>query len=91
MDSTVAYLALMIRSLAGHTNRSPSTISRLVTGSGDTLRRLEARRPDGSAEYRISTERVGKAFHSLDDLWPSDLEWPREIPRPSKIKKKEAA
>lgn len=90
MQNTVSHLSILIRTLAGHTNRSASTVSRLVTGSGDTVRRIEKLTPRGTPVHRISTERVERAFARLSDIWPSDLEWPADIPRPDKPKKEAA-
>lgn len=87
--STTENLIILIRRLAAHTNRAPSTISRLVTGSGDTLRRMEIRKPDGKPRHRISVERVDEATAKISAIWPRDLEWPSDIPRP--LKEKEAA
>lgn len=91
MQSTRQNLSLLIRTVAAHTNRAASTLSRLVTGSGDTLRRIEALHADGTPVHRISTDRVENAVLMLSDIWPADLEWPADIPRPSKSKAKEKA
>ena len=86
MRSTTENLSILIRTLAAETNRSPSTVSRLVTGSGDTLRRIEERNENGLPAHRISTERVERSFKLLSQIWPSDLAWPAGIPRPSNSK-----
>ena len=83
MQNTVTQLTFLIRALAAHTNRSASTVSRLVTGSGDTIRRIEKLTPNGTPAHRISTERAERAFVRIAEIWPSDLEWPRTIPRPT--------
>lgn len=83
-------LCLLIKALAEFTNRSPFTVSRLATGSGDTIRRLEATKPNGTPAHRISTERAHRAMLYLSGVWPADLEWPRSIPRPEKSKKEAA-
>lgn len=86
MENTKQNLAILIRTLAAHTNRAPSTISRLATGSGDTLRRIEAVLENGVSAHRISTDRVEKAAILLAAIWPSDLEWPKHIDRPERSK-----
>jgi hypothetical protein len=93
MDSTVANLCLLIRLLAKATNRSPLTISRLSTGSGDTLKRLEKQTSDGRPAHRITTERAQRSIQRLSDLWDdSREEWPSDIPRPRRLPhQKEAA
>ncbi|GAB1381355.1 hypothetical protein MASR1M49_42010 [Pararhodobacter aggregans] len=91
MDNTVANLSILIRQLAVHRNLATSTVSRLVTGSGDTLKRLERRDATGTPVHRISTDRAARSMRALSELWPADLEWPRDIPRPPKSKKEKAA
>lgn len=90
MQNTVAHIAFLIRALAAHTNRSTSTVSRLVTGSGDTLRRIEKQTPQGTPVHRISTERVEKSLIRLSQIWPADLEWPHDIQRPPKTNREAA-
>lgn len=87
MDNTSEHLSTLIRTLAAHLGRSPSTISRIVSGSGDTLNRLEKKH--GSIPvHRITTDRAARMVLRLSEIWAPDLEWPRHIPRPNK---KEAA
>jgi hypothetical protein len=86
MRSTVENLSILIRTLATETNRAPSTVSRLVTGSGDTLRRIEERSERGLPVHRISTERVERSLDVLSQIWPADLASPADVPRPPKSK-----
>lgn len=90
MDSTITHICVLIRQLAAHRNLATSTVSRLVTGSGDTLNRLERRDENGDPVHRISTDRAARSLRALSELWPADLEWPRDIPRPPKGKKEAA-
>lgn len=89
MENTHEHISHLIRSLAEHTGRSPSTISRLVSGSGDTLKRLEARHK-GQPVHKITTDRAARITLNLSEMWAPDLEWPRHIPRPPKPKKEAA-
>ena len=82
MSDTIKNLCDLIDLLAEATGRSPSTISRLVTGSGDTIRRLRAVDDRNRRVHRISTDRVERALQRLSDLWPQPVAWPTEIPRP---------
>lgn len=91
MRNTASDLCTLIRALAAVTHRSPSTISRLVTGSGDTLIRLERRRADGAPAHRITTERAERALSAISNLWPADARWPDEIPRPDAKKLRRAS
>lgn len=77
--------------MAAHTRRAESTVSRLASGSGDTLRRLEAVREDGKPKHRITTDRVHEIFAWFDLNWPADLAWPRDVPRPRAQKRGIAA
>lgn len=69
-------IALMDR-LAAATGRSPRTISRLTAGSGDVYDRLKAGRD-------ITIRRASRIIRSLSDRWPADIDWPPEIPRPTR-------
>ena len=90
MDDTRAHICFLIRLVAAHSRRSFSTVSRKTTGSGDTLRRLEAVNSDGKPRHRITTDRVHQILYELSSRFPADLEWPRNIPRPPKSKKEAA-
>ena len=59
------------------------TVSRLATGSGDTLERLKQGK-------RITTERAARTVQWLSENWPDDLAWPADIARPPKAKKEAA-
>ena len=91
MDHTVQNLCVLIRTLAAATNRSPLTVSRLVTGSGDTVVRLERTKPDGRPLHRITTDRAYRAIRRLSEIWDDQrAPWPADIPRPDKPKKEVA-
>lgn len=68
-------LIALCRLFAEHRQRSLSTISRLATGSGETVSRLER----GCA---ITTRRAARAIQWFSDHWPEDLDWPTDTPRP---------
>lgn len=69
----------------GHSGLTLSTVSTYAARDGKWLPALKA----GTAGCTIrKAERVLSWF---SDNWPSDLEWPRDIPRPSKPKSREAA
>lgn len=91
MDHTAEHLSLLMRTLAGHTGKSPSTVSRIVSGSGDTLNRLE-RKHAGAPVHRITTDRVARIKARLNEIWPDDLAWPSDVPRPeAPVKKRRIA
>ena len=75
MDNTTESLSRLCMIFAALTRRRLSTVSRLATGSGETIARLNRGRT-------ITTRRAAKAFQYLSDHWPDDQEWPTEIPRP---------
>jgi len=76
MDRTSENLCKLCSLLARHTNRAESTISRLATGSGDTIARLR----DGK---RITTTRAERALRALSNMWPDKKKWPADIERPA--------
>ncbi len=76
MDNTTRHLLILSAQLAAATNRSLSTISRLATGSGETLARLER-------GHDITTRRAARFGQWFSDHWPSGTPWPSDIPRPA--------
>lgn len=67
----------LAQSYAGHTGLTLSTISTYAAADGKWLGNL--RRQEVSCTLR-KAERVVSWF---SDNWPADLEWPRDIPRPT--------
>ena len=76
MDDTAEWLSRLCAIFAARTRRRLSTVSRLATGSGETIARLKRGRT-------ITIRRAARAFQYLSDHWPDDQEWPTEIPRPN--------
>ncbi|WP_304616945.1 hypothetical protein [Paracoccus sp. (in: a-proteobacteria)] len=70
---------------AGHSGLKLSTVSTYAAGDGKFFGSLQ------SGVAGCTFRRVGKVTAWFSDNWPSDLEWPRDIPRPSKPKSREAA
>ncbi len=75
MDDTEEWLSRLCTIFAKRTRRRLSTVSRLATGSGETIARLKRGRT-------ITIRRAARALRYLSDHWPDDQEWPAEIPRP---------
>lgn len=65
-----------------HANVSHWRVSFLVRGDGQFFKRLK----EGKG---CTVKTASAALQWFSDNWPADLEWPRDIPRPSK--KREAA
>ncbi|MFN3937155.1 MAG: hypothetical protein ACK4KW_06210 [Gemmobacter sp.] len=63
-----------------HRNLALSTVSLYATGRGAFLSKLA--RGDAS----MTLHRRDRIFAWFGANWPSDLEWPRHIPRPPKTK-----
>ena len=78
MDDTTEWLSRLCTIFAARTRRRMSTVSRLATGSGETIARLKRGRT-------ITIRRAARAFQYLSDHWPDDQEWPTEIPRPEAV------
>ncbi|MDP2737518.1 MAG: hypothetical protein Q8O82_02140 [Pseudorhodobacter sp.] len=70
-------LILLAATLAAHTGRSEFTIAKWCGVHARLLYRL--RKGEGC---RVDT--FNHAMRAISDRWPSDLEWPRAIPRPGK-------
>ena len=78
MNDTAEWLLRLCTIFAARTRRRLSTVSRLATGSGETIARLKRGRT-------ITIRRAARAFQYLSDHWPDDQEWPTEIPRPEAV------
>ena len=65
-----------------HSGLSLATVSTYAANDGKFFRRLD----EGAGCTLKTAERVVEWFAAN---WPDDLEWPRDVPRPSK--KKDAA
>jgi hypothetical protein len=77
------HLIKLAETLANHSARSEATISTWCVGHARLFKRLR----DG---HGCTLKTAQKAFDHLSRVWPSDLEWPSDIPRP-KTSKEEAA
>lgn len=76
-------IAALIRRLARALKREESYVSRLVTGGGDTLDRLDA----GNG---LTLRRVNRIIANVHARWPDAEPWPADIPRPT-TKQEDAA
>lgn len=74
MDPT--HLLILAEAFAAHVNRSLTTIADWAGVQNRTFLQL---RKTGTC--RIDT--YARAFAWFDDNWPSDLDWPAEVERPS--------
>ncbi|AGH57968.1 hypothetical protein RHVG_00003 [Rhodovulum phage RS1] len=80
MEYNLLTLAKLLRE---HTGRSLTTISKWSGVHNRLFSRLEAGAGCNSSTYE-------RALSGLSEIWPVDLEWPRDIPRPPKPKEKAA-
>ena len=78
------HLITLAAILAAHKGRSETT----VAGWCGVHKRLFARLSEGKG---CRVDSYNTALRSFSELWPPDLEWPRDIPRPPKSKKEKAA
>ena len=74
----------LIVAFAAGDSRAETTVSRLASGSGQTLYRLRHGRD-------ITTRRAERIIQWLSDHWPEGAEWPADIPRPTPNAADEAA
>ena len=68
-------VADLIRAYAAGHGYSVTYASRLLTGSGDTVSRMER----GTS---LTARRAAHIIQNASDHWPDDLVWPADIPRP---------
>lgn len=71
-----SHLTRLAATLATHVGRSETT----VAGWCGVHKRLFTRLSTGNG-CRVDT--YNKALRAFSDIWPTDLEWPRDIPRPA--------
>lgn len=76
-------LTTLCDAYASHMNLSHWRVSFLARGDGQFFKRLK----DGCS---CTVKTASAIFQWFADNWPSDLEWPRDIPRPPKSKKEAA-
>lgn len=74
------HLITLAETLSGHIGRSEQTISNWAAGHALLFKRLRA---DKGCTWRV----MKKTAQWFSDNWPEDLEWPRDIPRPSAKKR----
>lgn len=74
----ILFLADRYRS---HLNLALSTVSLRAAGKGSYLPELRQRLAKGDAN--AGTRRLWQIVTWFDENWPTDLEWPSEILRPS--------
>jgi hypothetical protein len=78
------HLLKLAETYAAHIGRGLYTLANKVGVHSRFFTRLAEKGECRPSAYR-------HALDWFDANWPADLEWPRDIPRPSKAKKKEAA
>jgi hypothetical protein len=73
------YLLLLANLFAAHARRSLLTVAKRAGVHTRTFVQIQQ-----GLHPRIDT--FNRAYAWFDANWPSDLEWPRDIPRPSAAK-----
>jgi hypothetical protein len=71
------HLLTLAEALAAHHGVKHFTISMRALGKGDFFQKLM--KPGADCRTRTAA----RLFDWFDANWPADLEWPRDIPRPS--------
>lgn len=82
MKTLIQQIVSLGETLADHHCTKHWTISKLVSTKSDFLHRLHNGADMGTRTYEATLQR-------FSDIWPDDLQWPHDIPRPSV--KKDAA
>ena len=83
MEPKQQILAL-VAALTAHQGVTHFAISMRALGKGDFFKKLM--RPGADCRTRTATN----VLAWFSDNWPSDLEWPSDVPRPPKPKKEAA-
>ena len=68
-------IVVLIEVYAARQRHTVGTVSTYAAGSGDFYVRLKH-------GHDLTTRRAERVIQWLSDHWPSDLDWPAEIPRP---------
>ena len=79
-----ACIIRLITLAAAASGRSPSTIGRWASGSGDMYHRLRR-------GHDITTRRAARVVQALSDRWPPGAQWPADVPRPPPRAPRDAA
>ncbi len=75
MTNLIQQIVSLGETLADHQGRTHWTISKLISSKSDLLHRLQ-----GGAD--ISTRTYERTLQNFSSVWPADLEWPADVPRP---------
>ncbi|WPY94711.1 hypothetical protein T8T21_00870 [Limimaricola variabilis] len=71
-------IVILVQALAKARGWKLTYASRMASGSGDTVARLQ-----GGISLRL--HRANAIIQQCADLWPDDAEgWPEDVPRPAK-------
>lgn len=79
-SDTHTHLIDLSEAFAGHLNLSHWRVSFLARGDGQFFKRLREGRG-------CTIKTAAMLFQWFSDNWPTDLEWPRDVPRPPKSRK----
>ncbi len=77
---TTRHLLALAEALGRYKRVTPDAICARALGKGHFFHRLAI-----GGDCRTAT--AERLLGWFDDQWPSDLEWPRDIPRPSKSRR----
>ena len=80
---TEADIAHLIRCLAEAKGWKITHASRVATGSGDTVERIEC-------GVGLTIRRANAIIRKCDAVWPDGHPWPAHVPRPAKASDLEA-
>ena len=73
-------LITLAQTLAAHQGVTHFAISMRAVGKGDFFKNMIER------GYDCRTRTAARLMQWFSDNWPSDLEWPRDVPRPGRSK-----
>ena len=73
------HLITLVETMSEHVGRSEATLSNKAAGNATLFERL---RTGKGCTIRTAQ----RAVLWFSDNWPADLAWPKDIPRPSKVR-----
>lgn len=79
MTLLIQQIVSLGETLAEHEGKTHWTVSKMVSTKSDFLHRLMKGSDINTRTYVATMER-------FSEIWPSDVAWPKDIPRPAKAR-----
>ncbi|MEL6639747.1 MAG: hypothetical protein AAFN63_11340 [Pseudomonadota bacterium] len=79
MSGDIKNILILADRLGAHLGITHWAVSMRVSSKGDFIHRL-------IEGCDLRTKTAARVMREFDDIWPDDLEWPSNIPRPEQLK-----